>query len=130
MIDDIDRSIAMDAFADYELVFHSVQEIAKINKCNLIEAFITFESKFDRLSKQLPLSYYKTDSLDNYDAMEQIFTQKTRPEEIFDSQGKIAGPPYVFFSYKDIQGASESYDAFIDNHGLPQWLSEGKPKQT
>lgn len=126
MIDDIDRNIAIDAFSDYMLVFHSVQEIAAVNKCNLKEAFFTFETKFGKLSEQIPLSYYKTHSLGDYGAMKPILSQIIKPEEIFSSSSEIAGPPYIFFSYKDVQGAIESYDGFISKYGLPKWLTERK----
>ncbi len=124
MMDDIDRNIVMDAFADYELVFHSVQEIAATNKCNLYKAFVTFKSKFNKLSKQVPLSYYITNKLGDYGTMEAIPPYCVTPEVIFTNSGELAGPPYYFFSYKDVQEALIEYDYFINTYGLPKWLTE------
>jgi len=123
-MDDIDRNIVMDAFADYELVFHSVQEISAINKCNLNRAFAMFKSKFNKLSEQVPLSYYISNNLGDYGSMEPISSRNINPEDVFTSSGEIAGPPYYYFSYKNAQGAVNEYDDFFNKHGLPKWLAE------
>ena len=123
MIDDIDRNIVMDAFADYELVFHSVQEIAVKKKCNLKDAFAIFSVRFNRLSRQMPLSYYETHKLGDYNALEPTPSQGISSDDIFTNSGEIAGPPYYFYSYINTQGALDQYNQFIEEHGLPMWIT-------
>ena len=121
MIDEVDKNIALDAFDDFQLVAHSVLEISKQYQMDRGVAWEEFQRRFNRLSQDMPLTFFVSGSF--FGEMEAISHLRVGYEDVFDAEGNVAGPPYVYVHHSG-EHSKKQFDAFFKRHGFPDWLKK------